>query len=112
MLGAQTAKQFQSDVQKYQDDMKDNPKTGVKRKQQKSVKSQIEEDEVLEAYVMHWQELETHDSVQEGQEQNKQYHNFRHVAENSSLIYAMSSTRLTVSRPAGVRLRGKGIETV
>ncbi len=46
MFGAQTTKQFQGDVQKYQDDMKDNPTTGFKRKMQKSVKSQIEDDKV------------------------------------------------------------------
>ncbi len=59
MFGAQAARQFQSNYQKYQDDMKSNPTTGVKRKTQKSVKFQIEEDQVLEAYVTHWQELES-----------------------------------------------------
>ena len=54
MFGAQTAKKFQSNGQKYQDDMKGNPKTGVKHKTQKSVKFQIEEGKVLEAYVAHW----------------------------------------------------------
>ncbi len=102
MFGAQTAKQFQSNGQKYQDDMKGNPKTGVKDKTQKSVKFQIEEDKVLEAYVTHWQELETHNRVQQWQEQEQQDHNFRHGAENSSHDYAMASTRPTVSRLAGV----------
>ena len=54
MFGAQTAKQSQ---RKYQDSMKDNPNSGVKRKTQKSVRFQIEEDKVIEAYVTHWQEL-------------------------------------------------------
>ncbi len=67
--------------------MKGNPKTGVKHKTQKSVKFQIEEDKVLEAYVTHWQELETHDRVQQWQEQEKQDHNFRHGAKNSSHNY-------------------------
>ncbi len=54
MFGAQTAKQFQindQNFQKYQDDMKGNLTTVVRRKMQKSVKFQIEEDKVLEAYV-------------------------------------------------------------
>jgi hypothetical protein len=55
MFGAQTVKHFQSNDQKDPDDMKGNPKTGVKRKKHKSVKFQIEEDKVLEAYVTHWQ---------------------------------------------------------
>jgi hypothetical protein len=102
MFGAQTAKQFQSDDQKYQDDMKGNPEMGVKHKTQKSVKFQIEEDKVLEAYVTHWQELETHARIQQWQEQEQQDHNFRHGAENSSHDYTMASTRPTVSRLAGV----------
>ena len=102
MFGAQTAKQFQSNDQKYQDDMKGNPKTGVKHKTQKSVKFQIEEDKVLEAYVAHWQELKTHSRVQQWQEQEQQDHNFRHGAENSSHDYVTASTRPTVSRLAGV----------
>jgi hypothetical protein len=56
MFGAQTAKQFQSNDQKYQDDMKGDPTMGDKRKTRKSVKFQIEEGKVLEAYVKHWQE--------------------------------------------------------
>jgi hypothetical protein len=48
--------------------MKDNPKTGVKHKMQKSFKFQIEEDKVFEAYITHWQELETQDRVQPRQE--------------------------------------------
>ena len=83
MFGAQTANKFQSNS-KYQDDMKGNPISGVKRKTRKSVKSQIEEDNVLEAYVTHWQELETKDRVEQRQEQEKQDHNFRHGSENSS----------------------------
>ncbi len=47
MFGAQTAKQFQSNDQKYQDDMKGNPNSGVRRKKQKAVKFQLEEDKVL-----------------------------------------------------------------
>ncbi len=38
MSGAQTAKRSQSNVQKYQDDMKGNARTGVMSKTQKSVK--------------------------------------------------------------------------
>ena len=102
MFGAQTAKQCQSNDQKYQDDMKGNPKTVVKHKTQKLVKFQIEEDKVLEAYVTHWQELETHARVQQWQEQEQQDHNFRHGAENSIHDNAMASTRPTVSRLAGV----------
>jgi hypothetical protein len=52
MFCAQTARQFQSNHQKYQDDMKGNPKTVVKRKTHKSAKFQIEEDKILEAYAM------------------------------------------------------------
>ena len=66
MFGAQTAKQSQ---RKYQDSMKDNPNSGVKRKTQKSVRFQIEADKVIEAYVTHWQELETQGRVQQRQEQ-------------------------------------------
>ncbi len=87
MSCAQTAKQFQSNDQKYQDNMKGNVKMGVKHKTQKSVKFQIEEDMVLEAYVTHWHELGTHDRVQRWQEQEQQDHNFRHGAENSSHDY-------------------------
>jgi hypothetical protein len=84
MFGAQTAKQYQSNGQKYQDEMKDNPKLGVKRKTQKSVKHKIEEDKVIEAYITHWQEVVTHWQeieklirVKQWQEQD---HNFRHGA--------------------------------
>ena len=84
MFGAQTAKQFQINGQRYQDDMKDNPESGVNRKTQKSVKFQIEEDKVIEAYVTHWQELEKQDQVQQWQEQAEtiggEDHNFRHGA--------------------------------
>ncbi len=55
MFGTQTAKQLQDNGQKYQDSMKDNQYTGDKHKIQKSVKLQIEEGKVIEAYVMHWQ---------------------------------------------------------
>ena len=89
MFGAQTAKQSQ---RKYQDSMKGNPKSGDTRKTQKSVRFQIEEDKVIEAYVTHWQELETQGRVQQRQEQEIQVcnvpkyakfiggedHNFRH----------------------------------
>ena len=44
MFGAQTAKQYQSNEQKHQDEMKDNLKLVVKHKTQKSVKHKIEED--------------------------------------------------------------------
>ncbi len=37
---------------------------------------------VLEAYVTHWQELETHARVQQWQKQEQEDHNFRHGAEN------------------------------
>jgi hypothetical protein len=47
IFGAQTAKQSQ---RKYQDSMKDHPNSGVKRKTQKSVRFQIEKDNVIEAY--------------------------------------------------------------
>jgi hypothetical protein len=57
VFGAQTVTLFQSNIGKYQDNMKGNPNPGAKRKTQKSAKSQIEEDTVLEAYVMHLQEL-------------------------------------------------------
>ncbi len=62
----------------------------------------MEEDMVLEAYVTHWQELETHDRVQQWQEQEQQVHSIRHGAENSSHGYVMARTRPTVSRLAGV----------
>ena len=96
--------------------MKDNPKSESKRKSQKSVNSQIEEDKVIEAYVTHWQELEKQDRVQQGQEIEKQDHNlskytvfiredhnFRHGAEiqmNPNTI--PTSGRHSVSRLAGV----------
>ncbi len=69
MVGAQTVKQFQSNGQKYQDDMKDNPNSEVKRKKKKSVLFQIEEEKVIEAHVTHWQTLESHGRVQQWQEQ-------------------------------------------
>ena len=91
MFGEQTATQSQH---KYQDNMKDNPYSGVKHKTQKSVKIQIEEDKVIEAHVTHWQELYNHIKVQHRQEQmtpihivcesskseEDQDHNFRHGA--------------------------------
>ena len=40
MFGAQTAKRFQNNDQKYQDDMKGSPNSGVRRKKQKAVKFQ------------------------------------------------------------------------
>jgi hypothetical protein len=51
MFGAQSAKRYQRDGQKYQDDIKDNSKSeaNIMRKTQKSVKFQIEEDKVIEA---------------------------------------------------------------
>ncbi len=107
---------FQSNGQKYQDDTKDSPISGVKRKAQKSVKFQIKEDKVIEVYFTHWQELENHIRVQQWQEQGKQDrcesehakfiggedHNFRHGAENQSHNnYVISGTRPTVSSLAG-----------
>jgi hypothetical protein len=107
MFGAQTAKQFQSKGQKYQDDMKDNPKSEAKieSKKQKSVNFQIAEGKVIEAYVTHWQEQENHITVQQRQEQEIQDcnvpkyvrfiggedQNFRHGAEKqkSQDNYAM-----------------------
>ncbi len=52
MLGAQTAKQNQSNGQKYQDERKDNLKLGNKSKTQKSVKHwhKIEEARLLSLY--------------------------------------------------------------
>ncbi len=54
---AQAPKQFQSNVWKYQDNMKDHPtstsKTRVTSRAQKSLESQIEDEKVLEAYVKH-----------------------------------------------------------
>jgi hypothetical protein len=47
MFGAQTAKQYQSNGQKYEDEMKDNPKLGVKRKTQKSVKHKLKVTRIL-----------------------------------------------------------------
>ena len=75
MFGAQTAKQFQNNGQ-YQD----NPKLECKRKTHKSVKFQIEEDRVIEAYVTHWKELKKQDRVQQGQEIEKQNRNLSKYA--------------------------------
>ena len=118
MFGAQTVKQYQSNGQKYQDDMKDNPKSdaNIKSKKQKPFRFQIEEDKVIEAYVTHWQEQENHIRVQQRQEREIQDynvpehdkfiggedHNFRHGAEKRPDNYAMLSTRPTASRLAGV----------
>ena len=91
MFGAQTATQSQH---MHQDNMNDNPNSGVKHKTQKSVKIQIEEDKVIKAHVTHWQELYNHIKVQHRQEQmtlihiicessksaEDQDHNFRHGA--------------------------------
>jgi hypothetical protein len=46
--------------------MKDNPKLGVKRKTQKSVKHKIEGDQDIEDHVTQWQEFTT---IKQGQEQ-------------------------------------------
>jgi hypothetical protein len=59
----QTAKQFQSNDQKYQDNLKGMLRIGRSR-----------------------QELEMHDRVQQWQEQEQQDHNFWHGAENSSHV--------------------------
>ncbi len=84
MFGAQTTKQYQSNWQKYQDEMKDNPRLGDKSKMQKSVKHKIEEDKVIEAYIMQWQELVTHWQDIEKHIRVKQWqaqdHIFRHGA--------------------------------
>jgi hypothetical protein len=45
MVGAQTAKQFQRNGHKSQDDMKDNPKSEVERKTKKKVKFEIGKDD-------------------------------------------------------------------
>jgi hypothetical protein len=118
MFGAQTAKQYQSNGQKYQDDMNDNPKSDakIKSKTQESVRLQIEEDKVIEAYVTHWQEQENYIRVQQRQEREMQDynvpehdkfiggedHNFRHGVEKRKDNYAMISTRPSASRLAGV----------
>ena len=77
MFGAQTAKQSQ---RKYQDSMKGNPKSGDTRKTQKSVRFQIEEDKVIEAYVTHWQELENHIKFSNDRSRNaiKSLRNIKH----------------------------------
>ncbi len=91
MFGAQTAKQFQKNVQ-------------------------IEEDKVIEAYVTHWQELEKQDRVLQGQELEQQDqnlskyaifiredHNFCHGAvEQISPNTMPTISRHTVSWLAGV----------
>ena len=63
MFGPQTANQYQNNAQKYQDDIKYNPKSeaNIKRKRQKSIKFQIEEENVVEAYVTHLQEQDMQD---------------------------------------------------
>ena len=102
------ANQFQDKGQKYQDDMKDNPNSeaNIKRKTQNSIKFQIEEEKVIEAYVTHWQEQEMQNCKE--QEYAKLIgggdHNFRHGAETklSQANNAKSSTRPTASRLAGV----------
>ena len=45
MFGAQTANKFLDNGQKYQDNMKDNPKSeaNIKRETQKSIKFQVEQ---------------------------------------------------------------------
>jgi hypothetical protein len=101
-FGAQTANQYQDDSRKYQDNMKGNPKTGDKYKTQSSIRYHIEEDKILEAYVTHWQELETKDQVQQGQEHEQQDHNFRYRSENSNYDHAKSCIRPKVSSLAGV----------
>ena len=111
MFGAQTANQFQDNGQQYQDDKKDNLlvrklEANIKRKTQKSIKFQIEEEKVIEAYVTHWQEQEMQDYKE--QEYAKfiggEDHNFRHGAETklSQANNAKTSTRPTASRLAGV----------
>ena len=70
----------------------------IRESTQKSAKFQREEDTVLEAYVTHWQELETQDRVKPRQELEVQDytvsacqqaaeegdHNFRHGAKAKS----------------------------
>jgi hypothetical protein len=65
MVEAQTAKQFQSNGQMYQDDMKDNHNSEVKCKTKTSVKLEIEEDKFIEAHGKPWQEIENQGRVQQ-----------------------------------------------
>jgi hypothetical protein len=104
MFGTQIAKQFQSNGQKYQDDMKDNPKSAakIKSKKQKKIKFQTE-GKVIEAYVTHWQEQEKKVTSQFSKGRSKKYkfamcrsiggedHNFRHGAEKQ---LSQDTTRL------------------
>jgi hypothetical protein len=64
MVREQTAKQVQSNGQKYQDDMKDNSNSEVKHKAKKSVEFEIEEDKFIEAHVTNWQELKNQGIIQ------------------------------------------------
>ncbi len=70
----QTAKQFQSNGQKYQDDMKDNPKSAakIKSKKQKKINFQTE-GKVIEAYATHWQEQEKKVTSQFSKGRSKKY---------------------------------------
>jgi hypothetical protein len=101
------AKQFKND--QHQDDMKDNLISRGKRKTQKSesVKFQIEEDKVIEAYVTHWQELEKQDRVQQGQEFEQQDHNLYkyamfigedHIFRHGAVQQINPNTMPTISR--------------
>ncbi len=45
---------WQSNEQKHQGNMEENPKSGVMCKTRKSVKFQIEEDKVIDAHVTQW----------------------------------------------------------
>ena len=117
MFGAQTAKQFQKNDQ-HQDDMKDNPISRGKSKTQKSVKFQIEEDKVIEAYVTHRQELEKQDRVQQGQELEQQDHNLSknaifiredHNFRHGAVQQISPNTMPTISRHTVSWLAGRSV---
>ena len=97
MFCAQTAIQIQNNGQKYQDDMKDNPKSqaNIKRKRQKSIKFQIEEEKVIEAYITHWQEQEKIVSTltRQSQDRARQMKNFRAARRRYQSAMAASLAR-------------------
>ncbi len=73
MLSMQTAKNFQDNDHKYQDNIKNYPNLENKRKtQKKSVKFQIDEEQGIKSCVTRWQEAEKQDRVQQEQELEKQ----------------------------------------
>ncbi len=95
MVEAQTAKQFQRNGQKYQDDMKDYSNSEVKRKTKKSVKFEIEEDKVIEA---HWPCY----ALAGGARKSMQSSAIAGAEKQGQENYAKSSNRPTPSRLAGV----------